>query len=135
MKFTHELITKFKYISTFDKIVVQTYIIKYLLKKTITRDLLEEALPDQGMVYNISFEIDGVEGEYTSCNFIFRDEPQGFVTKNGELLYKVVGEKLEVVSKSILDPGKIEIYRWFESKIPNRKYLNLSSIFYLTGSP
>ena len=132
MNINHEAIINFRYLSLLDKIVIQTYIIKLLMKTTLTPEIINEIIPDNSVVYTMRFDI--LQNSYKVCHFMFNDISHGFITKDGKMLYKIEGNKVKYFNPDIKveDENRDKIVNWFNKKIGNHKYLNLGSVFYLS---
>ncbi len=131
---SNEALIRFKHLNLFDKIVVQTYIIKILLKTTLTRDMIDDISPDHDIIYMVTFQID--KDKYKICHFMFKDESHGFITKNSKITFVISKDKVQIFNHNgdeIEDQNYNMISKWIDNKIINHKYLNLGSVFYLSN--
>lgn len=135
MDFKSEQITKFNYIEIVQKIATQSYLIKKVLHRNITMDLLDSIRPDYDIIYFVDFDID--KNEFTSFNFQFKGNAEGFILKNGKIAYRVNSELSMLEMADEADISEFEhktITEWYASKIGKINYVNFGNIFYLSDS-
>lgn len=137
---SHEHITKMQYINNLDKLLIQCYLIKKILCKNISFDLLAEVRPDSDIVYIIKFGIptgsqvnNTVNDKYISCNFQFQDQQHGFVTKNNTVIFTVKDNRLIRTSEGTISDSNANIINdWFSSRIHKHQYIHMNSAFFLS---
>ena len=143
MEIVSENITKLDYIDVVNRIIIQSYLIKGVLKKHITSETLDSVVPDHRVVYTLDFMLS--RANYTLFSFLFKGEPHGFIIRNGTIVYQILGDKLDRISRTdgvinrtslaasdeITEDDHREITEWYDSKSSKINYVNYSNIFYL----
>ena len=98
MEIVSENITKLDYIDIVNRIIIQSYLIKGVLKRLISSETLDAVVPDHRVVYTVDFILSGAQ--YTLFSFLFKGDPHGFIIRNGTIVYQILDDKLHRITQT-----------------------------------
>ena len=132
MKIINEIITKFQYLETVDAMLLTTYIIKCVLNETITKELIDDAKPDNDIIYVLYIRVteEEKEKEFMVCNFMFMDSLYGFISYDGKIVYTMNDHILQKYGDSGIE--SYELVTWYKENSEKHKYINFNGLFFLS---
>jgi hypothetical protein len=131
MNVVNEIITKFQYLEKADETLLKTFIIKFIMKETLTKTLLDNVKPDHDVLYILYIKQKSYSQEFMACNFMFREKLHGFISYDGDIVYTMHDSNIIKHDESKMDDND-ELVDWYVKKSPGHQLINYNGLFYLS---